>query len=95
MHKLNKKITLAEARKLADSGCFITIVMSVNLSDLVNADGVEGLNEIVDERLSDDFTLVEISYRVIGCEIGDGKGIASGSVSLEVTGQIDALFEDE
>ena len=95
-----KQTTFKNAKALnkAIKGKILKFILEVSLSDLYSAGGIDGLNELVD-RFIDDIpwvtggTLVEISYRVVGCKRATLSD--QGSVFLEVLGSTEELeFEN-
>ena len=63
--------------------------MEVELDELVDVDGIDNLNELADEKALNHFNkdsgmLSDISYRTVGFKAGDGKGVCSGRILVEV-----------
>lgn len=69
---LEKPLTASEVTEALDTHGYLTAVVSVGLSEVMN--GVDALNELFDELILDnEGILCNISYRVVG--LGDDNDL--------------------
>jgi hypothetical protein len=61
---LKKPLTLEEANSIADEDGNIKVVISISFYQLI--DGIEALNDLVEEMIVQDCCLYDIQYRPVG-----------------------------
>jgi hypothetical protein len=90
---VEKPLTPKEVRALADEDGYIRVVVPVPLYDVINADGIEGMNDTVDDLLfaGGDF-LGDLNFRAVGVRNNDND--RAGEVLVEVHGQPNSMTED-
>lgn len=69
----------------------VDVRFSVDLSELLDSDGVRGLNDLADERvlLDPTATLVDIHYAVAGCVAGNPGLGSDGEIFIQVKAAIE------
>ena len=87
MEYLTKPMTVEEMKKNMNNDCFIKGNVAINLSDAIDND-LEGFLDILSENLTGSPLLMDISYKVVGCEDGD-------MLIIEVIGDVSNILDSE
>jgi len=89
--------TAKELKALINRDQRIKFVFEMELSDLYNCGGIDGLNDKVDKLIGNiagvDELLEGLDYRVVGCKNGTRK--QEGSVFIEVSASAESLVFEE
>jgi hypothetical protein len=86
--RITKPLTKKQGKALQKKNGFITVELALDLTDLIGTD-IEGLNDLVNERILESGYMGNLAYRVIGHTPGeDGGHFISGQVLLSVTGDV-------
>lgn len=74
----------------------LKVVIAVDLDEIMDCDGVEGLNDLADGKILVHGTLSDISYRVVGFVEGkEGSSFVDGTVLLEVNSDTQGFDAEE
>lgn len=71
----------SEVDNLLDDENYISAIVPLDLDTIIDADGMEGFNNIVEERLLRQGIMADITYRPVG--------ILDGMILIQVTCQVD------
>jgi hypothetical protein len=98
---LTRPLTLKALKKVANKNGRISVNILVDLEDLITLDwgNIEGLNNLADEKVLDQDdvsgSLSDISYQVVGCVPGNGRGTVTGSVIINVNADVSDMLKEE
>lgn len=68
----------------------VDILVSIGLGDLIDCGDIDGINELMDERvLSLNGRLADIHYTVAGCIAGEPDPGVSGEVIIRVRAEVE------
>ena len=83
-----------QIRVLRDEENYISGVVDMDLSEI--ATDFESFLDTLSSKLTGTELLMNITYRIVGCTVGDVSGeVGSGSVHIEVRGDLDMILDME